>query len=149
MEPWKIFLKLSDGTDQKLELFDTKAYFGGYLKIKRTFFNALIKSIKISKKYLTHKAIEKVLDPDENDWTLNPWILIIVKDNEKNKPFWFFIKREKDLSGVLVAIGPKPFAEYNNTNQSEAKHEIKNLINYIITYLNKFNCIVLLPRYLH
>ncbi|GAG92528.1 unnamed protein product, partial [marine sediment metagenome] len=77
-----------------------------------------------------------------------PWMLIIVKDNEKNKPFWFFIKREKDLTGVLVAIGPKPFAEYNNSNQSEAKREIKNLINYIIAYLNKFNCIVFLPRFL-
>jgi len=148
MEPWKVFLKLSDGTDQTLELFDTKTYFGGYLKIKRSFFNALIKSIKISKKYFTHKAIEKVLDPDENDWTLNPWMLIIVKDNEKNKPFWFFIKREKDLTGVLVAIGPKPFAEYNNSNQSEAKREIKNLINYIIAYINKFNCIVFLPKFL-
>ncbi|MFX0080160.1 MAG: hypothetical protein ACFE94_00240 [Candidatus Hodarchaeota archaeon] len=148
MEPWKIFLKLSDGTDQILELFDAKAYFGGYLKIKRSFFNALIKSIKMSRKYITHKAIEKVIDPDEKDWTLNPWMLLIVKDNEKKKPFWFFIKREKDLTGALVAIGPKPFIEYSNNNQSEAKHEIKNLINYIITYLNKFNCVVLLPKYL-
>ncbi|MFX1346579.1 MAG: hypothetical protein ACFFBC_11340 [Promethearchaeota archaeon] len=148
MESWKVFLKFSDGTDQKLELFDTKTYFGGYLKIKRSFFNALIKSIKMSKKYFTQKAIEKVLDPDENDWTLNPWMLIIVKDNEKNKPFWFFIKREKDLTGVLVAIGPKPYAEYNSSNQSEARHEIKNLINYIIAYLNKFNCIVFLPKFM-
>ena len=147
MNPWIVYLKFSDGTNKKLELFDTKVYFEGYLKIKRSFFNALGKSIKISKKYFTQKAIEKVLSPEESDWTLNPWMLITVKDNEKKKPFWFFIKREKDLSGILVAIGPKPFAEYNN-NQSEAKREIKNILNYINTYMNKFNCIVFLPTFL-
>jgi len=103
----------------------------------------------MTKKYSTGRAIEKVLGPEgeEDDWTLNPWMLIIVKDNEKNKPFWFFIKRERDLSGLLVAIGPKSFADYNSNN-SEAKREIKRLINYIIAYLNKFNCVVLLPNYL-
>jgi len=75
-------------------------------------------------------------------------MLIIVKDNEKRKPFWFFIKREKDLSGILVAIGPKPFAEFNNQNLSEAKREIKSLINYIVAYLNKFKCVIMLPNYL-
>ncbi len=68
---------------------------------------------------------------------------------KKKKPFWFFIKREKDLSGVLVAIGPKPFAEYNNKNLQEAKRETKRIINYIIVYLNKFNCVIMLPNYLH
>ncbi|MFX1280630.1 MAG: hypothetical protein ACFFA3_14735 [Promethearchaeota archaeon] len=148
MKPWIVTLKIADGVDKKLELFDAKIYFEGYLKIKRSFFNALSKSIKMSKKYIIQQAIEKVLNPEESDWTLNPWMLITVKDNEKNKPFWFFIKREKDLSGVLVAIGPKPFAEYNNSNQSDAKREIRNLLNYIITYINKFNCIVFLPRFL-
>lgn len=148
MEPWKVFLKFSDGTNKELELFDTKIFFGGYLKIKRSYFNALVKSITMTKKYFTKRAIEKVLGPDENDWTLNPWMLLIVKDNEKKKPFWFFIKREKDLSGLLVAIGPKPFAEYNNKNLAEAKREIKRLINYIISYLNKFYCVVLLPNFL-
>jgi hypothetical protein len=147
MNPWTINLKFSDGTAKKIELFDTKIYFDGYLKIKRSFFNALSKSIKISKKYITQKAIDQVISPEENDWTLNPWMLITVKDNEKKKPFWFFIKREKDLSGLLVAIGPKPFAVYNN-NQSEAKREIKNILNYINTYMNKFNCIVFLPNFL-
>jgi hypothetical protein len=148
MSIWKVSLKFSDGADKELELFDAKTYFGGYLKIKRSFFNALIKSIKMTKKYLTKKAIEKVLSPDETDWTLNPWMLIVIKDNEKEMPFWLFIKREKDLSGVLVALGPKIFAEYNNKNLSEAKREIKRLVNYIIVYLNKFNCIVFLPKYL-
>ncbi len=149
MNPWKVGLKFSDGVKKELELFDAKSYFGGYLKIKRSYFNALVKTINMTKKYFTQRAIERVFSPDENDWTLNPWMLIIVKDNEKKKSFWFFIKREKDLSGILVAIGPKPFAEYNNKNLTEAKREIKRLINYIIAYLNKFNCVILLPNYLN
>ncbi len=148
MSLWKVFLKFSDGTGKELELFDAKTYFEGYLKIKRSFFNAFNKSIKMTKKYLTKKAIDKVVGPDATDWTLNPWMLIIIKDNEKMMPFWLFIKREKDLSGVLVAIGPKSFAEYNNKNLSEAKREIKRLVNYIIVYLNKFNCTVFLPNHL-
>ena len=147
MNSWVVSLKFSDGTNKKLELFDAKSYFNGYLRIKRSFFNALGKSIKISKKFFTQNVIEKVLNPEKNDWTLNPWMLITVKDNEKKKPFWFLIKREKDLSGLLVAIGPKPFAEYNN-NQTEAKREIKNILNYINAYMNKFNCIVFLPIFL-
>ena len=43
-------------------------------------------------------------------------MLLMVKDNEKKTSFWLFIKREKDLSGLLIAIGPKQFAEYNNSN---------------------------------
>jgi len=148
MNLWKVFLKFSDETDKILELFDAKSYFGGYLKIKRSYFNALTKTIKITKKYFTKKAIEKVLGPNQDDWTLNPWMLLMVKDNEKKKPFWFFIKREKDLSGILVAIGPKPFAEYNNKNMQEAKREIMRLINYIIAYMNKFNCAIFLPNFL-
>ena len=148
MKTWKVFLKFSNGEDKELELFDAKVYFGGYLKIKRSYFNALYKTVKMTKKYFTQKAIEKVISPNNDNWTLNPWMLIIVKDNEKQKPFWFFIKREKDLSGKLVAIGPKPFAEYNDKNLPEAKREIKSIINYIVVYLNKFNCGIILPNFL-
>ncbi|MFX1574452.1 MAG: hypothetical protein ACFFB0_17060 [Promethearchaeota archaeon] len=148
MTLWKVFLKFSDDTDKILELFDAKSYFGGYLKIKRSYFNALTKTIKITKKYKIKKAIEKVIGLNQDEWTLNPWMLLIVKDIEKKKPFWFLIKREKDLSGILVAIGPKPFAEYNNKNMQESKREIMRLINYIIAYMNKFNCLIFLPNFL-
>ena len=148
MNTWKVFLKFSNGEDKELELFDAKGYFGGYLTIKRSYFNALYKTVKMTKKYFTQKAIEKVLSPNKDNWTLNPWMLIVAKDNEKEKIFWFFIKREKDLSGKLVAIGPKPFAEYNDKNLSEAKREIKSIINYIVVYLNKFNCGIMLPNFL-
>jgi len=149
MSPWKVFLKFSDGTTKNLELEDAKPYFGGYLRIKRSYFNELVKTLKMTKTYTTGRAIEKVLAPDEgnDEWTYNPWLLMIVKDNEKNKSFWFFIKRERDLSGLLVAIGPKPFADYNNNNP-ESRREIKQLINYIIAYFNKFRCVILLPNYL-
>lgn len=148
MNIWKVFLKLSNGENKELELYDAKAYFGGYLEIKRSYFNALVKTIRMTKKYFTQKAIEKVIGPDNSDWTNNPWMLLIVKDNEKKNPFWFFIKREKDLSGKLVAIGPKPYAEYNSENLTDAKREIKNLINYLVVYLNKFNCVIILPNFL-
>lgn len=151
MNPWKVYLKFFDDTDieQELELFDAKSFFGGYLKLKRSYFDSLVKNIKMTKKYITGKAIEKVIGPDNEDWSQNPWLLLIVKDEVKLKPFWFFIKREKDLSGLLVAIGPKTFEEYSNNDPSEARNEIKRLLNYIIAYLNKFNCVILLPNYLH
>jgi hypothetical protein len=148
MSVWRVLLRLSEEEKKELELFDAKTYFGGYLKIKRSYFNTLVKTIKMTKKYFTERAIEKVISPDNKDWTLNPWMLIIAKENEKEKPFWFFIKREKDLSGSLVAIGPKSFAEHNNQNLEEAKREIKRLINYIIVYLNKFRCGIILPKFL-
>ena len=148
MNPWKIFLKFDNlNSEKELEVFDVKSYFGGYLKIKRSYFNKLKKVINMTKKYSTKNAIEKVIGPDEDDWTLNPWMLILIKDNEKAKKFWLFIKREKDLSGHLIAIGPKPYFDYNQVN-SEAKREIKQLITYIITYLNKFQVFILLPNYL-
>jgi len=152
MKSWKIILKVPVDSDleQELELYDAKSYFGGYLRIKRSYFNELVKTIKITKNYSIGRAIEKVISPENNeDWTFNPWMLLIVKDNEKKKSFWFFIKREKDLSGLLVAIGPKPYAEYNNNqNTSEARRQIKRIINYLIAYLNKFQCLILLPNYL-
>lgn len=151
MNAWKVHLKFFDetNTEQELKLFDVNSYFGGYLKLKRSYFDALIKNVKMTKKnYMTGRAIEKVLGPDNEDWTHNPWMLIIVKDNVKNKPFWFFIKRERDLSGLLVAIGPKSFEEYSSNNPSEARNEIKRLMNYINAFINKFNCVILLPNYL-
>ncbi|MFW9936859.1 MAG: hypothetical protein ACFFD5_04375 [Candidatus Thorarchaeota archaeon] len=147
MKTWKVLIKYSDENIENLDLYDASSYFDGYLKIKRSFFNSLIKAIKMSKKYTTGNAIEKVINPEGEDWTLNPWMLLLVKDNEKDNTFWYFIKRESDLSGLLVAIGPKAFADYINANTTETKRDIKRLINYLIAYLNKFNCIVLLPNY--
>jgi hypothetical protein len=146
MDIWKIYLKFSDGMANELELYDAKAYFNGYLSLKRSYFARLVKAIKMTKKFTTGHAIERIIGPDAKDWTENAWMLLLIKDNEKKNPFWLLIKREKDLSGLLVAIGPKAFAEYNNSNIPEAKRDIKRLINYIVAYLTKFNCSVLLPN---
>jgi hypothetical protein len=148
MEFWKIFLKYDNSTDgTEIQLHDAKTYFGGYLKIKRTYFNELAKIIRSNNNYLTGKAIEKVIGPDNTDWTFNSWMFLTIKDNEKGKKFWLFIKREKDLSGILVAIGPKTFADYNKEN-AEAKREIKQVLSFIITYGNKFQVVILLPNHL-
>ena len=148
MDIWKISLKFSDGTVNGLELYDAKAYFNGYLRLKRSYFLRLVKAIKMTKKYTTGRVIESVIGPDAKEWIGNAWMLLLIKDNEKKNPFWILIQREKDLSGLLIAIGPKSFAEFNNSNILEAKRDIKRLINYIVAYLTKFNCSVLLPNYL-
>jgi len=147
MNIWKIKLGLENGKHEEIELYDAKVFFEGYLKIKRSYFNRLIKAIKITKNYAMKHAIEEVLSPDKEDWILNPWLLLIVKDTEKETPFWFLIRRELDLSGLLVAIGPKSFAEFNNQNFSDAKRDIKRIINFIVSYLNKFNCIIFIPKF--
>ncbi len=147
MKKWQITLKYEKKKEKTLELFDARRYFDGYLRIKRSYFNGLLKTINKTRNYFSGRAIEKVVSPKNEDWTLNPWILLIIKDKEKQKRFWFLIKREEDLSGLLIAIGPKEFADYNYTN-SEAKREIMRIFNYIVAYLNKFNCIILLPNYL-
>jgi hypothetical protein len=146
MDIWKINLKFSDGIKNDLELYDANVYFNGYLKLKRSYFMRLVKAIKMTKKYTTGHAIETVIGPDSKEWTENAWMLLLIKDNEKKNPFWLLIKREKDLSGLLIAIGPKSFADYINNNMLEAKRDIKRLINYIVAYLTKFNCSVLLPN---
>jgi len=147
MKKWSVKLKFSDGREKKINLYDANRYFDGYLKIKRSYFNTLNEIINKENNYDIGKAIEKVETPDGEDWTLNPWILIIAKENEMGKTFWLLIKREKDLSGILIAIGPKLFAKYNNTN-SEAKREIMRVINYLTAYLKKFECSILLPNHI-
>ncbi|MHA1725383.1 MAG: hypothetical protein ACTSXH_11145 [Promethearchaeota archaeon] len=150
MKPWKVLIKIPNNSktlEKKLHLMDIRGIFNGYLRIRRTYFNSLIKAIKISQKYNSHKGIEKIMNPEDKDWTNNAWILLLIKDLEKMKSFWFLIKREKNLSGILVAIGPKPFLEYT-LNNSEAKRSIKRLLNYIISYINKFECIILVPNFL-
>jgi hypothetical protein len=147
---WKVLLspaKSKEKEQKEIELFDAARYFDGYLTIKRSYFNGLLQTLKTSKNYTTGRGIEKVVSPDGEDWTLNPWILLLIKDKEKGKRFWFLIKREKDLSALLVALGPKEFADYNYNN-SEAKKEIMRILGYIVAYLNKFNCIIALPNFL-
>ncbi|TFG16482.1 MAG: hypothetical protein EU531_06370 [Promethearchaeota archaeon] len=147
MKLWKLSLCYDENNTQELELFDTFEFFNGYLKIKRNYFEKLIKAVNMTKKYRIERGISKVINPENEDWTMNPWMCFLVKDDEKQNPFWLLIKREKDLSGILVAIGPKQFRDYNASINSEAKRELKRLINFIIIHLNKFNCLILIPNF--
>lgn len=147
MELWKISLNYNNELNKKLELYDAKTYFNGYLNLKRTYFNKLAEVIKITKRYNIIHGISGVIGPDEKDWTLNAWMLFIITETENRNPFWLLIKREKDLSGTLVAIGPKAFADYNKSNQDEVKRDLKRFINYLVTYLNKFYCSIFIPNY--
>jgi hypothetical protein len=145
---WKILLEIEGSAKEELELEDAKSYFDGYLKIKRNYFDRLAKAIKISKKYITKRGIERVTSPNNEDWTLNPWFLLLLKENEKNMSFWLLIRREKDLSGTLIAIGPKIYADFNNQNLPDSKRDLKRLINFIVSYVNKFDCLIILPNFL-
>jgi len=104
MSTWKINLKFADGTSNEIELYDAKSYFNGYLKLKRSYFYRLVKAIKITKKYTTGHAIEKVLSPDSIEWTLNPWMLLLVKDNEKKNHFGYLLKERKIYPDYLLQL---------------------------------------------
>ena len=147
MKNWKLSIKYNGFKATEIELIDIKNFFEGYLKLKRSYFTSLTKAVKISKKYSVIKGIEKVFSPNQEDWTINPWVLLLIKDDEKENPFWLLFLREKDLSGELVAIGPQEFVTYI-MNDVEGKKELKRLLNYIITYLNKFECIIMIPNFL-
>jgi hypothetical protein len=149
MKNWKITLKFPDGTTDQLELFDGASILKGYPTIKRAYFNSLTDLLKNeNNKYISGKAIEKVVGPDEADWTNNPWLLFIIRDNEKQTPFWFLFKREKkEMNGILVAIGPEQFAEYLKAS-SESDINLKKLLYYFTAYAKKWTMLVLLPNYL-
>ncbi|MBD3193781.1 MAG: hypothetical protein GF317_01910 [Candidatus Lokiarchaeota archaeon] len=147
MREWQVILNYNNGKKKEIKLYDAERYFDGYLKIKRRYFSSLVQKIKTTQNYFIVKGIEKVISPKEKDWTANPWVLLLIKDFEKDKSFWLLMKREKDLSGLVIAIGPKEFAKYNNNN-SEAKREIMRIFNYLIAYMNKFKCAIIIPNYI-
>ncbi len=147
MKIWKIGINFSDGTNDQLDLYDCASIFNEYITIKRKYFNELIKQIKDNPKYITGKAINKVSGPDGSDWTNNPWLFLLIKELENQKPIWLLFKREKNLDGLLVAIGPKQFANYLNSRK-ESDKTIKKLLNYFIAYPSKWANLVLLPNFL-
>ena len=90
MKTWTINIELNNKYKEEISLFDVKKYFDGYLTIKRSFFNSITKTINISKNYIAARGIESVFSPNKEDWSLNPWILLIIKDKEKKKTIFFF-----------------------------------------------------------
>ena len=146
MDNWKISIKIEDETDN-IELIDIKSVLDGYLNINRTFFDELLSIVKMIRKYSVGKGIEKVIGPDNKDWTKNPWVFIMIQDSERKIPFWILLKRERDLNGYLVAIGPDKFYEYLKKSQ-EPDSEVKRILEYVVAYPQKFKSAILIPNFI-
>jgi hypothetical protein len=146
MKKWEIKLKLGEDLEEKIELIDIKEILEGYLNLNRNFYDELLGIAKIINRYMIGKGIEEVLDPSGKDWTKNPWILFMIKDNEEEIPFRMLMKREKDLSGYLVAIGPEKFFDYLKSTKEE-EEELKRFLEYIIAYPQKFQISMIIPNF--
>ncbi len=100
-EIWKIELNINNikiNDNEPLELHDLHSLVGKYIKINQTYFDELLKTIKITKKYSVSKSIRKITKNNGESWTENPWILIIAENTENKVPVWMLIKRENDLT---------------------------------------------------
>ena len=144
---WSIKLALEDGSTKTIKLYDGDAVLGEYIQIRRNYFDDLLKEIKLHKKYAIGKTIKKISSPEGDDWTENPILLIMAMNKEKGLPLWFLIKRENNLNGYLVAIGPKVFCEYLAKEQ-ERVEEIRKFLEYMVIYSQKWSLEVLIPAYL-
>jgi hypothetical protein len=144
---WKIDLRI-DNEEDHIELKDIKGIFNGYLVINRTFFDELIEIVKKNKKYSIGKGIHRVVGPDEEDWSMNSWMLIMFQDKERKIPFWFLFKREKDLSAHLVSIGPDNSFKYFKSSEV-SDNEIKRIIEYLLAYPQKFELLILIPDFIN
>ncbi|MHA1646066.1 MAG: hypothetical protein ACTSVU_05095 [Promethearchaeota archaeon] len=147
MKTWQVTVKIGEESAENLELVDIKDILEGYLDINRPFFDELLSIVKMINKYAIGKGLEQIIGPDKKTWTKNPWIFLMMKDNEKEIPFWMLIKREKDLTGHLVAIGPEKFYNFCKSLK-EPDDEIKKLVEYIIAYPQKFKVTILIPNFI-
>lgn len=149
-EIWKIELNINNikiNDNKPLELHDLHSLIGKYIKINQTYFDELLKTIKITKKYSVSKSIRKITKNNGESWTENPWILIIAENTENKVPVWMLIKRENDLTGFLIAVGPDLF--YENLNSSKDNIEdIRKILEYIVVYHGKWKTTVLIPEFL-
>lgn len=147
MKKWKVSLKLEENEKNLIELVDAKEVLDGYLNINRNFYIEILNIAKIINRYMIGKGIESVTDPNGKDWSLNPWILMLIKENENDIPFRLLIKREKDLSGFLVALGPEKFVNYLKETKEE-DDEIKRFLEYLIAYPQKFRISMVIPNFI-
>ncbi|MHA1680196.1 MAG: hypothetical protein ACTSUE_04260 [Promethearchaeota archaeon] len=122
---WHLNIEMEE-ISQELSVVDLEQLFGSYLIVRRKFFDDLLTKITSIKHYSVGKGIGDVTGVDGQDWTKNSWFFIMAKEMKNNSVFWMLLKREQDLSSVLVAIGPDEFAEsVNNLFQAdpEARYE--------------------------
>lgn len=147
MKTWQLNIKIGNENPDLIELYDVEKILEGYLNVNRTFFDEMLDIVKMINKYTVGKGIEKIKGPDKKDWTHNPWLLVMVKDKENEIPFWLLFKREKDLTGFLVAIGPQKYFEYCQASK-EPDDDIKKFLEYIIAYPEKFMLSIIIPNYI-
>ncbi|MHA1898204.1 MAG: hypothetical protein ACTSU2_12495 [Promethearchaeota archaeon] len=144
---WIIEVQIKGEPQPSLRLFDANSVFGEDLTLNRNYFDQLITLCKQRKEFVVGKGIEHVTGKDGEDWTYNPWILLLAKDNEKKAPFWVLIKRETDLTGVLVALGPELFKTYLASNKENIE-TMRKILEYILVYPEKWALTVLVPNIL-
>ena len=144
---WKVTLRSDSGSTKTIKLFDGNSVLGEYIQIRRNYFDDLVKEIKINKSYKVGKYLKKVSDPNGEDWTNNPMVLIMATNKEKDIPLWLLIKRENNLNGFLVAVGPEIFCDYL-VKEQERIEEIRKFLEYMVIYSQKWAISALIPTYL-
>ena len=144
---WTVKVNSNDGSVKSLKMYDGNAVLGEYIQIRRNYFDDLLKEIKLNKKYFVGKSLVKVISHEGEDWTKNPLILLIAINREKNIPMWLLIKRENNLNGYLIAIGPEVFCEYLAKEQ-ERIEEIRKFLEYMVIYSQKWEISAIIPSFL-
>lgn len=144
---WSVKLSENSGSTKTIKLYDGSAVLGEYIQIRRNYFDDLIKEIKLNKKYTVGKYLQKVTSPKGEDWTENPLILLMATNKEKDVPIWLLLKRENNLNGYLVAVGPKVFCDYLAKDQ-ERIEEIRKFLEYMVIYSQKWVISAIIPAFL-
>jgi hypothetical protein len=144
---WTVKLTDDSGSEKTIKLYDGNSVLGEYIQLRRNYFDDLIKEIKLNKKCTVGKSLKKVISPKGEDWTKNPLILLIANNKENNVPLWLLIKRENNLNGFLVALGPKVLCEYLVAEQ-ERIEEIRKFLEYMVIYSQKWVISVLIPTFI-
>ena len=144
---WTIKVISDSSSPNTIKLYDGKAVLGEYIQIRRNYFDDLIKEIKTNKKYSVGKSLKKVTSPEGVDWTENPLILLMAHNKEKDVPIWLLIKRENNLNGYLLAIGPNVFCDYLAKEQ-ERIEEIRKFLEYMVIYSQKWIISAIIPSFL-
>ncbi len=146
---WKVEIRFEGKRSADiLSLIDVSELTENYIQIPREFFDSLIHNVKENFEYSIGKGIQAVFDPLGKNWTENPWILLMAKDHSGSARFWFLFKRERNLSGYLVAIGPNSYYQLLADKEGNREDEMKKLIEYILAYIKKFNILMLIPNFI-
>ncbi|MHA1793278.1 MAG: hypothetical protein ACTSVI_11580 [Promethearchaeota archaeon] len=151
-EKWKVHLSL-DEIDEDIELIDIEKLLNTYLVIRKKFFDDFLEVIQKINHYSVGKAIESVVSFDGSDWTKNSWLLVMCKQMKDDATFWMLFKREQNLSGVLVGIGPdefvKAFMELLPKDFDSRNEYLKKLLIWLTVEPGKWkNVGVFIPNWL-